>query len=142
MRLQDILAPIDAGQIELRGRIIKLRAVKAAEELDLQRQDPAPIGTTDTLLTEQYELEKMQHQVRRKAALFGISAGIENDAGEPWNTSRNRQWVRAWATKIAEELTDAELSDAYIAVKTVGVVLPKELHKSQDRVGSGSIPGN
>lgn len=142
VRLQDILGPIDDGQIDLRGRTIKLRAVRAAEELELQRQDPPPVATTDNLLTEQYELDKAQHQMRRKAAIFGIAAGIENDAGEVWSPSRSRAWVKAWATKIAEEMTDGELADAYITVKTIGVVLPKELQRVQDRIGSGATPGN
>ena len=142
LRLSEILKPFDTGSITLRGQKLPLRAVMAWEESELERQDPPPIATSDNFATEQYQLDRQQHQTRKKAALFGIAAAIENGKGEEWTPDRDRKWVRAWAVEIAGNLSDIELTDAYSAAKAVGYTLPPELQKSADRIGTADKPGN
>ena len=142
MKLADILKPLDTGSVVIRGVTIPLRAVLAIEESELERQDPGPIITTETIGTEQLELDKQQHSLRRKTQVFGLAAGLTNDKGELWDYTRDRKWVKAWALEIAGQMTDLELAIAYDAAKGVGFVLPKELQKTGNRIGTAEKPGN
>ena len=142
IRLADILKPLDTDIVEIRGVSIPLRALLGDETMELERQDPEPLVTKDNAGTEALALDQKQYVARRKAAVFGLSAGISNAAGEEWTPQRDRKWVHAWTAGIIRSLTEYELQKAYSAASTVGIVLPKTLEQTGERVGTAEKPGN
>lgn len=143
MRLADILKPLDTATFTLRGVPMALRAITAQQALELERQDPEPILTKDNIGTEQYALDVKLYTARRKAQVFGLSAGLVNAKGEEWTPQRDRRWVQAWAHEILDPvsgLTEYELHEAWRAVSRIGV--PEESNKTQKRIGSAEAPGN
>lgn len=147
MKITDLCTELPTKTVKIRGQDLTVSAVTMDVEFALEQQQPEPKPPAHMTQTEQAAERKTERfrdrfsvwQAKRRIAICGVSASIQNSEGESWNPTRDAKWVDEWVSELKANLASEEALSIYHAQSSI---LFESMMPDPERIGDGSTEGN
>lgn len=161
MRLSELGARVDSGEVKLRGKVVAVRALSFAEVADIVAcipEPPAPLGPVPGMgslaRAPDYADELWQAQCRRtrstqRALEVAVGLGLLTAAGQRWDARADLAAKRAYLQEMAAEvqgsggLSDDEIGLVYQRMRELerGAETAALKNSSGGAAAGGAEPG-